>query len=673
MITGQTPFQSTSQTEIYRRARSVEYSWPEDGTHVNHIPSEAKDLVCRLLRIDAEERPDPDQIVAHPFFSMGGGNMIPEIMEEHFKRQIPAFLDVQAQPRGDTILPGFQRLSLHNLAKACGVGGEDQMVVGADVDVSLYKVCAIEEAAGRSPVIPLPENKVYVSPYSSIKDDPVEHVPEAKLGKPRKNLTQSHAASLRAAHVPNTSSRRPLTTMPVRPARTQARITRSQTELSTPGKLMTKDQMIDRLSPNPDEERKKLAAKHRTRIASNIQNEIHTQEGKEDAKISSSLKHLDLGEKTNNIDHVESQSNSEGACQIFGHDDNTKVISSTHPDHILMKLQTLESKLRESLQNAKTASRAYSAREIESKSLAFTHRPLVKVWVDYTNRFGIGYILGDGTVGCLFNKKDNNPPVGLVVPNAEVHVKSRKQADYANKDQLVPANGLVQFVNCDPSSDFRTAVWDSQDFRVKVAQTGKTEFERNERSVADHHRRRGFILWNNFAQYMVRSLVSDHQPTQTMKEASLCVTFYQSLGNVGIYGFTPLSFVSKKRIIPLFQFNFPDHSKVVLLECEKASGTYLWVDFYYLSQSRQTVLERTMLSYPLSVLLKGHYEEHQFDLDLEHFQFRNKICYIKDVIEVWTHNRGLGRIPEDISVRDKMRWRGTDDSKRNVWTKVGGQ
>src|ERR1700710_2755168 len=70
MLTGKPPFQSTTADEIYRRAREREYDWPKLDTSENFISEETKDLVSGLLQ-DPEDRPDPDAIVQHPFFTCG--------------------------------------------------------------------------------------------------------------------------------------------------------------------------------------------------------------------------------------------------------------------------------------------------------------------------------------------------------------------------------------------------------------------------------------------------------------------------------------------------------------------------------------------------------------------------------------------------------------------------
>ena len=79
LLTGYPPFSDKVQEEIYRKVKSLDYTWPINTR--NEYPEEAKDLVKSLLKTNADERPEPDQIVAHRFFSMHGGNAIPSIIE----------------------------------------------------------------------------------------------------------------------------------------------------------------------------------------------------------------------------------------------------------------------------------------------------------------------------------------------------------------------------------------------------------------------------------------------------------------------------------------------------------------------------------------------------------------------------------------------------------------
>src|SRR5277367_6467370 len=87
MLTGRPPFQSTTQEEIYRKAREREYDWPKLDTSENYICQEAKALVSVLLQ-SPEDRPDPDTIVQHPFFSCGWVPQ-PEEMSPQLRESAP--------------------------------------------------------------------------------------------------------------------------------------------------------------------------------------------------------------------------------------------------------------------------------------------------------------------------------------------------------------------------------------------------------------------------------------------------------------------------------------------------------------------------------------------------------------------------------------------------------
>ena len=236
MLTGAPPFAAKSPNEISEPAKNVDYAWPNyaklqmDGKRFNEIPKEAKDLVAGLLIIDADQRPDPDQVVGYSFFSMNGGNAIPTHIDPSCRSQIPSWLS-DNRPLGDSFLPNTTRIDIASLARQSGVGllqdrAQSFPVVGKNVSLSLYKECLTEEELRLGPIVPLPPDMVYISRASlhdwpnnqsldarSSRDtntvterpwpadqEPRFAVPASVVG-PRLATFQSHAATLRAAQV----------------------------------------------------------------------------------------------------------------------------------------------------------------------------------------------------------------------------------------------------------------------------------------------------------------------------------------------------------------------------------------------------------------------------------------------------------------------------------------
>lgn len=148
--------------------------------------------------------------------------------------------------------------------------------------------------------------------------------------------------------------------------------------------------------------------------------------------------------------------------------------------------------------------------------------------------------------------------------------------------------------------------------------------------------------------------------------AGLFVKFYQRLGNVGIWGYGDGS----------FQFNFPDHTKLVISE----SGT--WLDFYHLPiPAAQTLksggileagalAERSVLCYPTNVMLNGTYRGHEFKEMVKENELDAKMTFIKDVVGVWAKEGGLGCMGRNKGVK----WDGMmEKGGKLVWVTVGAK
>lgn len=758
MLAGQPPFQSSSQNEIYRRAKSVEYAWPGESKYSNDIPLEAKDLVARLLKVDAEERPDPDEVIGHPFFSMHGGNAIPLVMEEHFRFETPHFLDAHARPRGDVMLKGAKRISLRRLAKHCGVGllpGDKapHAAVGADIELPLYKECFAEEASGTSPIVPLPKDMVYKSKFPSSSwlavpadepADPISSKPDAVMHhatfsqhltkneaqspvpeQTRRAPVQSHAATLRAAHfgtkalpndlIPNhvvvhniasgtrtnsasTRGRRGLLNeLPVRPTTNlvgtasleskdtarKSRATRSnkvivlddvpEPGLSDERKLprpLTRDEVIDKACPDPDGKRRDLAARSRARIASNVQNEM--------AEV------VDKARKTSSESGTtRSRDTSDSltpSSALIGPDEVLECLPNTKPEDVLLQLQRLRKELEISLDQMARQRDRSQAQEIDLKNKTLKYRPVVVKWVDYTNKFGIGYILANGTVGCVFKGDETSSPTCVVVADAEAHLKRRKVPSYLEKHQIVPRRGSpIEFIeNCGEDGLKRVFVQASQ-YQIKVSAAGVPERISPGMDVYDFEKRKKLCLWDKFGKYMTQSLgKSDEADLSAPREdgnssrsrrnhaAGPFVKFYQRLGNVGIWGFGDGS----------FQFNFPDHTKLAISE----GGS--WVDFYHLPIAAAQTLkagevleagalaERSVLCYPTSVMLSGSYRSHNFEELVRENELNAKMSFVRDVVDIWLKEKGLGCMGR----KKGLKWEGMmEKGGKLVWVTVGAK
>lgn len=757
MLVGQPPFQSASQNEIYRRARSVEYEWPKLGKHPNDIPKEAKELVSQLLKVDAEERPDPDQVIGHPFFAMHGGNAIPLVMEEYFRRETPKYLDLHHTPRGDVMLKGTERLSLRTLARRCGVGhiagdGVPQPAVGGDIDISLYGQCQEEEYAGKAPVVPMPKDMVYTSKFASAGAvqrhghhnseaiDPDIVMYDAAPSRPSSehpNRSQaaeslriapimSHAATLRAVHMPSRSlqsqtrseqvpassgslrsmdvaaasvrgRRGLLNELPVRPtskgsdaagieAKTLARNARTtrvkkahvlgddpppnSSSHSNTSKPVTKDQHIDQAYPDPDAKRRELSARTRARIAANVQKELTT--GDSEARKSS----VEIQE----VRTIPKSTNARSQNGLIGPDEVSECLPNTKPDAVLQQLQKLHRELESSLDDVKNAKEKSYGRDIKLENEQdIKHRPVVVKWVDYTNKFGIGYILQNGTVGCVFKADETSFPTCVVVANAESHLKKRNDPTYTQKHQMVPKKSApIEFIeNCDEDGLKRVFVPPAR-YQVNVSASGIPDRLGPGLDIHDYEKRKKLSLWAKFGKYMTQTLgKSDDGEVQSPRgikvndstrnaSAGPFVKFYQRLGNVGIWGFGNGS----------FQFNFPDHTKLVISD----NGALL--DFYHLPiQAAELVknggfvdaaalADRSVLSYPTIVMLRGEYRGHYFNDFIEANELWEKVGFVRDVVGSWAREGGLGC----MGGRKGVKWEGMmEKGGRLVWVTVGAK
>ncbi|PQE12763.1 hypothetical protein CJF30_00002647 [Rutstroemia sp. NJR-2017a BBW] len=611
MLTGKPPFQSPTADEIYRRAKEREYEWPPQFIKANMISPETQDLVAMMLQ-DAEERPGPDAIVQHPFFTCGWMPQVEEMTTDL----------LEDAPRPDqfpsnaikTGRPNPYVRALKKLCIKCEVGPWTPK----KHHTSLYKECALEEKAGLTPHVPLAEDIVY-RPYSDWVKEQEKQNAEEKSGIEIEALsTLMEPLSVSKNNNKNIVAQRPAS------------------------QSFAAQQRVRDQPPNPNSLRGALPRRPNGKAAG-----TSTEQGE-------------------------------------------KVAMDIKPRGIL-----------------KTKSVPQIAPEAEGRLAANLANPAIVVkWVDYTNRYGLGYILSNGSVGCVFRETPAGifessrtvvPPSCIVIRNGEKHLANRTNKEYADRHQIIPISGpAVEFFESKGERGIIRGTVPADHYKVAETSNGvpSRTLERGV-DVFDDRKRDKICLWKKFGNYMSAYGRDDEYPYEPWTNQDLessvnspVVTFYQRWGDVGCWGFSD----------GYFQFNFPDHTKIVL----SADGT--WCDFYHLSfeAARQlneqgtlpaTALDdRQHLSYPLQTLLNFMAKPSrtakttlrkrpEIDPMIQGLpqanDFRRKVEFIKLAVKEWVQNGGLGI--SDMEPKTRLRWLGRRESGasnkklKHVWTTVGGR
>ncbi|KKY13092.1 putative plk plk-unclassified protein kinase [Diplodia seriata] len=186
--------------------------------------------------------------------------------------------------------------------------------------------------------------------------------------------------------------------------------------------------------------------------------------------------------------------------------------------------------------------------------------------------------------------------------------------------------------------------------------------------VAKERRRTTGILWAKFGKYMCQQGPSQGDEMQSEDDkVAVFVRFYQRFGSVGIWGFGDGS----------FQFNFPDHTKLVLsadgcfcnftclsLEAAQYLEQFGEVPYKYIkTRNTLTTSLRTLLNAtgekgaPIKALAEANY-------------LKEKLQFIMTVIDGWVAGGGLGCSTRATA---RLRWEGplVEDERKQEWVTVG--
>ncbi|KAI0409463.1 hypothetical protein F4802DRAFT_544094 [Xylaria palmicola] len=695
MLTSKPPFQSSTTDEIYRRARDRDYEWPKPGSSNKFVSEEAKDIVATMLQ-EADKRPDPDTIVQHCFFSSGYVPIPSEITTK--LRDCPPnderFYAIDVTPK---MVPEILQ-NLHELCAACEVG---PWTKSKRVYKSTWREVALEEQAGLTPIIPLAEGIVY-RPYEEVSQElALAQVPIRSVSQPTakpeddgqtqpiptgllRAPPQSFAAQQRAQNKPQRSI--PLQRVP------------TLNDMPPPSASGTFRQRARRdplqSSTEASLSRKTIPA---PRTVSDDSGARHT-----------SVSRTTSPEMTNAIAQPRECHNpgprpevsETRLSSLFGSKERILDVPNTHPDVVLSRLRSLQAELE----------RALNSRSMALLGKAPTPAPphVVVKWVDYSNKFGLGYILNDGSVGCVLKSIPGSakggrivklPPTCILVRGAEQHCARRQDPSYADRHQIVPMTNEIQFYENRGEAGIATVFVHPSQFKLVPNEDGTPGKIPTGNDIYDYRKREHLVLWKKFANYMMAYgrdqdgtdtmglLESPTSSKQTLPPGDV-VTFYQRTGDVGCWVFADGH----------LQFNFPDHTKLVL----DATGT--WCHFWHLPQGSAEKLAATgkldesaldgrgVLSYPVQTLLNfttkpairptrnPTRKRPEINPELQGIpganDFRRKIEFIVGLIKEWTSNDGLGNCRMDREHRQM--WTGSRESvhsgpSKHIWVTIGAR
>lgn len=539
MFTSKPPFQSSTTDEIYRRARERDYEWPALEASQRFISPEAKDLVATMLE-DADRRPDPDVIIQHPFFT--SGYMPVEADMTSRLREIPPDRQEFYATRMGSSLQAQSYRNLKEMCRELSLGPWNQTQV---IHTQVWKEMAAEEKAGLTPLIPLEENIVYrpfddwlreqqqlkarytaslASQSTLSSDDTLSGSQRAPAGLLRQP-PQSFAAQQRAQNRPAT------VTATVKPTSVPEPV------LSASQSVRSRTREVPREKEPTEPAYKSLRGSTRTQLPSAKSSSTHASD--RPASITPAPAAPPKRQYSESI----------RPATLFSASEQQERIAGTKPDVILDRLRRLQTELERALN-------ARSMAIISSKTVAPPHPHVVVKWVDYTNKFGLGYILNDGSVGCILrdipttegSKTALLPPAGVFIRGAEKHILRRTDESYFDRSQPLPMTEPIKFFENNGEAGLSESMVSPEHFRVAVNEDGSAGKMQPGKDIFQHRKRERIILWKKFANYMIAYGRDDAVPVEetdavgamspgqkgTMAEL---VTFYQRFGDVGCWVF----------------------------------------------------------------------------------------------------------------------------------------
>jgi hypothetical protein len=555
MLTSKPPFQSSTTDEIYRRARERDYEWPTIETCQKYISQEAKDLVASMLE-DADMRPDPDSIVQHPFFTSGYMPVTSDITPR--LRELPPESQEFYVDRMTPQMQAQASKNLKDMCRECGVGPWTPVQV---IHTQVWKEVAAEEKSGLTPVIPLVEGIVYrpfdqwlreqqqqqqrvlarPALHSAPTQDDMATVPQKEPSGLLRAPPQSFAAQQRAQNRPAMAA---VTTSGIKPRVQAEPVPTSQSLRARP----KRDAIV-----TMETKSKEPAYSYKTLPTSSSSERVRLVTDRPSSKLSTALIEKP---KPAPVPVVEAPSAKEKekskvmkSTTLFSPQEHPMEIPGSRPDTILERLQRLQGELERAL-NTRTMA------IISTKDVTPPLPYVVVKWVDYTHKFGLGYILNDGSVGCALRDIPTTegsqtallPPACMIVRGAERHIQRRQDETYLDRHHPAPLSENIDFFENHGEKGLCQVSIPARHFKVPTLPDGTVGKLRAGKDLFEHRKRERVILWKKFANYMIAHGRDDAVPVEETDvdlpgaknanaQAADVVTFYQRFGDVGCWVF----------------------------------------------------------------------------------------------------------------------------------------
>jgi myosin-1 len=559
LAVGKAPFHAAKKEEIYVKLQKREYEWPDLSQHQNDISNDLRELVGRVL-VDEDARPGLDTIVSHSFFKTA---FIPDQIPSTGTSIRPSW---SIKPPSAAVMRRGYSDCWWELCQSSGVGeyapGQCFPVAGGGVSTSIYKECEREIKAGKQPEVPVREGTVY-TPFvdtrrSKSQKNNLSKISEEKETSGSSTYLTELSSNSRNNQPPNVVSVKshaslrlkenmvPAPLMPLRTAASteprRAKSTRGRVEGAKVGVSRETTIKIQRISSDPPKQSAEQATQQlpdptttqtgerlprstaRGRLASKEAKSAPTTE--DPPKTAGTL----LQERPIRVRATRTASQTKEPVPIPAEiqtevktrralpPSNIEPLPSsnlefTDPVDVLARATQLRNNLISVLSTK--AGRSFSGTvDTLRRSIPL---PFVSKWVDYSKKHGIGYVLADGSIGCVLIGSAKKPVTHVVVRNGYTFL-SKPFQDAVVSISKIPLKFYTQ----------------QDDGLIEL------------KEMDGDKRKANGILWAKFGRYMCQTLSSGNAEKKEMDDGEqdedrrrmLIVRFYQRVGTVGVWGFS---------------------------------------------------------------------------------------------------------------------------------------